>query len=173
MGARLLGRWSSSTEGLGKITWGNRPSSPDFLFTLQWQIPSSADGTEQKENRRASARFAAFGHPVHRGKWLRMTCVPGDIKHVYSWATERGVECPKLATTRARTVYCNEGLRWLVTGVTRQHVRLPQYPETPSNLTQGQEPQREGEQGTRRLNRSSGALISEVSYQEEWHIHEP
>lgn len=99
MGARLLGRWSSSTEGLGKITEGNCPSSPDFLFILQWQIPSSAHGMEQRENRRASPRFVAFGRPVHRKKWLHMTCASGDIKHVHTWATERGVECPKLATT--------------------------------------------------------------------------
>lgn len=160
MGARLLGRWSSSTEGLGKITEGKCPSSPDFLFILQWQITSSAHSKEQRQNGRTSPRFAAFGCPVHRRKWLHMTCASNDIKHVCTWATERGVECPKVVMTWAGTVYCNYGLQWLVTGVMRQDVRLSQYPESHSNLTQGQEPQQEEEQRTYTPNRSRRGLIS-------------
>lgn len=124
MEIRLIGKWSSSTEGLSKIIKGNCPSRTDFMFILQWQIPSCAHGTGKGENMGALPRFAALSHSAHRRNWLHVTCASGDTKCVYTWAAERGVGCPKLVTTWASAVLCNQGLQGLISGNRRQDVRL-------------------------------------------------
>lgn len=85
----------------------------------------------------ASPTFAALSHPLHRRKWLHVTCASGDIKCVYTWAAERGVECPKLTMTCASTVLCNQGLQGLITGDMRQDIRICQHPGCHSSSRTG------------------------------------
>lgn len=153
MEVRLLGKWPSSTECLSKITKGNCPSRTDFMFVLQWQIPSCAHSTEKGENMEDSPRFAALSHSVHRRKWLHVTCASGDTKCVYTWAAERGVGCPKRVMTWASAVLCNQGRQGLITS----DMRLCQHPSP--TAAQGQEPQGEGEQGIYTPERPRRALV--------------
>lgn len=82
-------------------------------------------------------------------------------KSVYTWAAERGVGCPKLVMTWARAVLCNQGRQGLITGDTRQDVRLCQHPSP--TAAQGQEPQGEGEQGIYTSERPRRALVDCVT----------